>query len=79
MQIMRQTKGVKITIDNWFDAFRGMERGGFNKIELPVKSGLSVIGYIFTLSNPVENVWFVHAFTLDGVDVGAAKFDEFDL
>ncbi|MNC53267.1 hypothetical protein D3C76_165640 [compost metagenome] len=74
MELLSAKKGTKAgNVDNMFDAFRGMMRAEVvtNKIEIK--------GYIYTLSNPVENIWFVHGYTTEGEQVAVAKFDQFDL
>ncbi len=71
MEVLSINKSSKITLDNLFDAFRAMTREDCNKIWIKQN--------IFTLSNPVENVWFVIATNVDGELQATAKFDEFDL
>lgn len=73
MQLHAITKGSKVTMDNLFDAFRGMMRA---QPEPTVKIELS--GVVYTMTNPVENVWFVYGYK-DGKQVATAQFDQFDL
>lgn len=73
MQVHTITKGSKITLDSLFDAFRGMMRA---QPEPTVK--IELAGVIYTMTNPIENVWFVYAYK-EGVQVATAQFDQFDL
>lgn len=74
MELLSAKKGTKAgNLDAMFDAFRGMMRAE------PATNKIEVKGYIYTLSNPVANVWFVHGFTTEGEQVAVAKFDQFDL
>lgn len=74
MELLSVKKGSKAgNIDNMFDAFRGMMRSE------PATNKIEVAGYVYTLSNPVENIWFVHGYTTEGEQVAVAKFDQFDL
>lgn len=71
MELLAQAKGVRLTLDNHFDAFQGLIRDGMPNIE--------IAGYVFTLSSPVNDIWFVHGFDSHGNPVSTAKFDQFDL
>lgn len=71
MEVLSIKKRTKVTLDNLFDAFRTMIREDCNKIWIKQS--------VFTLSNPVEGVWFVIATNADGDLQATAKFDKFDL
>ena len=71
MQILSIKKRSKVTFGNLFDAFRMMVREDCPKIWIGQ--------HVYTLSNPVENVWFVSAYNAEGELEANAKFDQFDL
>lgn len=71
MQVLSIKKRSKVTFDDLFDAFRAMTREDTMKVW--------VKQHVFTLSNPVENVWFVIATAADGELEATAKFDQYDL
>ena len=60
-----------INLDTLFDAFRQMERTNINKI--------TIKNVIYTLSNPIQNLWFVHGFDDQGTQIATATFDHYDL
>lgn len=71
MQLHSHAKRNPITLDDVFNAFRGMINTNTTKLEQK--------GFIFTLTNPVENVWFVHAHDTSGKQVLCAQADQYDL
>lgn len=71
MEVLSIKKRCGITFDNLFDAFRTMAREDSNKVWINQ--------HVFTITNPVADVWFVIATTADGELQATAKFDKFDL
>lgn len=71
MELLSMKKRAKVTLDNFFDAFRAMTREDITMIWINQ--------HVFSLVNPIENVWFVYAFDAEGNQIASAKFDQFDL
>ncbi|MNR51792.1 hypothetical protein D3C85_1715190 [compost metagenome] len=71
MEVLSIKKRSQVTFDNLFDAFRLMTREACSKVWINQ--------HVYTITNPVENVWFIIACSADGELEATAKFDKFDM